>query len=85
MVSLGCTAVLGSHGFRGGLLDFYCHSLDSCSSGHGSQVTARQESVFEWILAQEQEMQTSSKVFSWQGPTRTASAGYVLAARRWRT
>ena len=25
--SLGCKAVLGSHGFQGGQLDFYCHNL----------------------------------------------------------
>ena len=77
--------MLGSHGFQGGQLDFYWYNLDSYNYGRGSQVKARQESVFQWILAKEQEMQTSAKVLSWQGPTRTASAGYVRAARRWRT
>ena len=47
-----CATVLISHGFQGGQLDFYCHNLDSCSSGRGFQVTARQESVFQWIRAQ---------------------------------
>ena len=53
--------MLGSHGFQGGQRDFYCHYLDSCNSGRGFQVTARQESVFQWILALGLELRTSER------------------------
>ena len=56
----------GYHGFQGGQRDFYCHKLDSCNYGRGFQVTARQESVFQWILAPGLELRTSAKEFSWK-------------------
>ena len=65
IVTLGCKAGLDSHGFQGCQRYFYCHNLDSCNSGRGFQVTARQESVFQWMLALRLELRTSAKEFSW--------------------